>query len=110
MFASPLADVEIPDVPLTDYVLARADELGDKPALVDGTSGRTLTYAGLAAAVRSLAGGLIASGFHKGDVVALMSPNVPEFAIIFHGVAAAGGIGGVAVPLIHGGKPPYSFL
>ena len=40
MFLSPLADVEIPDVPLTDYVLARADELGDKPALVDGASGR----------------------------------------------------------------------
>ena len=92
MFLSPLADVEIPDVPLTDYVLARADELGDKPALVDGASGRTLTYAGLASAVRSLAGGLIASGFQKGDVLALMSPNVPEFAIIFHGVAVAGGI------------------
>lgn len=45
MFMSPLADVEIPDLPLTDYVLARADELGDKPALVDGASGRTLTYA-----------------------------------------------------------------
>lgn len=92
MFMSPLADVEIPDLPLTDYVLARADELGDKPALVDGASGRTLTYAGLASAVRSLAGGLIARGFQKGDVLALMSPNVPEFAIIFHGVAAAGGI------------------
>ena len=46
--ASPLPDVEIPDVPLTDYVLARAEELGDKPALIDGPSGRTLTYGGLA--------------------------------------------------------------
>ena len=92
VFASPLPDVEIPDVALTPYVLARAAELGDKPALIDGASGRTITYAGLDAAVRSLAGGLVARGFAKGETVALLSPNIPEFAIIFHGVAMAGGI------------------
>ena len=90
VFASPLPDVEIPDVPLTEYVLARAERLGDKPALIDGGSGRTLTYAGLAGAVRSLAGGLAAKGFGKGDVLALMSPNIPEYAVIFHGVAIRG--------------------
>jgi acyl-CoA synthetase (AMP-forming)/AMP-acid ligase II len=91
VFASPLPDVEIPDVPLTEYVLAHAERLGDKPALIDGGSGRTLTYAGLAGAVRSLAGGLSAKGFGRGDVLALMSPNLPEYAVIFHGVAMAGG-------------------
>jgi 4-coumarate--CoA ligase len=89
---SPLPDVEIPDVPLTGYVLHRAQELGEKPALIDGPTGRTLTYAGLAGAVRSLAGGLAARGFGKGDVLALMAPNVPEYAVVFHGVAYAGGI------------------
>lgn len=92
MFTSPLPDVEIPDLSLTDYVLARADELGDKPALIDGPSGRVLTYAGLAGAVRSLAGGLAANGFAKGDVLALMAPNLPEYAVVFHGVAMAGGV------------------
>ena len=91
VFASPLPDVEIPDVPLTEYVLANAERLGDKPALIDGGSGRTITYAGLAAAVRSLAGGLVAKGFGPGHVLALMSPNIPEYAVIFHGVAMAGG-------------------
>jgi 4-coumarate--CoA ligase len=91
VFASPLPDVEIPDVPLTEYVLAHAERLGDKPALIDGGSGRTLTYAGLAGAIRSLAGGLVAKGFGRGDVLALMSPNIPEYAVIFHGVAMAGG-------------------
>jgi 4-coumarate--CoA ligase len=91
VFASPLPDVEIPDVPLTEYVLAHAERLGDKPALIDGASGRTLTYAGLAGAIRSLAGGLAAKGFGRGDVLALMSPNIPEYAVIFHGVATAGG-------------------
>ena len=92
IFTSPLPDVEIPDVPMTTYVFARAAELGDKPALIDGPTGRVLTYAGLEAATRSLAGGLVARGFGKGDTVALMSPNIPEFAVIFHGVAMAGGI------------------
>ncbi len=88
---SPLPDVDIPPVPLTGYVLERAEELGDKAALIDGPSGRTLTYAGLAAAVRSLAGGLAERGFGRGDVLALISPNIPEYALIFHAVAYAGG-------------------
>jgi 4-coumarate--CoA ligase len=90
VFASPLPDVEIPDVAMTEYVLARAAELGDKPALIDGSSGRTITYAGLAAAVRAFAGGLVQVGMSKGDYLALMAPNIPEYAVVFHGVAMAG--------------------
>ena len=89
---SPLPDVEIPDLPLTSYVLAGATDQPDKPALIDGGSGQALTYAGLDSAVRSLAGGLVASGFGKGDVLALMAPNVPEYAVVFHGTAMAGGV------------------
>ena len=87
---SPLPDVEISELPLTSYVLASGQE--DKPALIDGASGRALTYGDLDSAVRSLAGGLVASGFAKGDVLALMAPNVPEYAVVFHGAAMAGGI------------------
>src|SRR5690242_19857308 len=78
---SPLPDVEIPDVALTGYVLERARELGDKPALIDGPTGRVLTYTALDAGVRSLAGGLAAKGFGRGDVLALMAPNLPEYAV-----------------------------
>ncbi|CAN5281446.1 4-coumarate--CoA ligase family protein [soil metagenome] len=88
---SPLPDVEIPDTPLTEYVLARAAELGDKPALIDGPTGRTLTYAQLAAAIASLAGGLAERGFGPGSTLALMAPNIPEYAVIFHAVAMTGG-------------------
>jgi acyl-CoA synthetase (AMP-forming)/AMP-acid ligase II len=88
--SSPLPDVEIPDLPLTSYVLANGQ--GDKPALIDGGSGQALTYAGLDRAVRALAGGLVASGFAKGDVLAVMLPNVPEYAVVFHGAAMAGGV------------------
>ncbi|HVN11081.1 MAG TPA: 4-coumarate--CoA ligase family protein [Kineosporiaceae bacterium] len=89
---SPLRDVDIPDVALTTYTLHRARELGDKPALVDGPTGRVLTYAELERAVRALAGGLVTRGFAEGDVLALMAPNLPEYAVVFHGVAFAGGV------------------
>jgi 4-coumarate--CoA ligase len=89
---SPLADVDIPDVALTPFVLSRCTELGDKPALIDGPTGRTLAYGQLDQMVRSLAGGLVAKGFAPGEVLAVMAPNIPEYAVLFHGVAMAGGI------------------
>jgi len=92
IYRSPLPDVEIPDLPLTEYVLAQAAAMGDKPALIEGTTGRTLSYSALEAAVRSLAGGMVAGGFAKGDVLALMAPNLPEYAVVFHGAAMTGGI------------------
>ena len=92
MFRSPYPDVEIPDIPVTEYVLGQAGERGHKPALVDGATGRTLNYAQLAEAVAAVAGGLGRRGLEKGDVVAICLPNVPEYAVAFHGVASAGGV------------------
>jgi acyl-CoA synthetase (AMP-forming)/AMP-acid ligase II len=88
---SPLPDVEIPDLPLTEYVLAGGAGQPDEPALIDGASGRVMTYGELEGAIRSLAGGLAAAGFGPGDVLALMAPNSPEYAVVFHGTAMAGG-------------------
>ncbi len=89
--ASPLPDVTIPAVPLTELVLRRADELATKAAFID-VSGRTLTYGELDAAIRRLAGGLVAAGMAKGEVLAIMAPNCPEYGVVFHGVALAGGV------------------
>ncbi len=87
------SDATCPTVPalsITEFILAKADALGDKPAFIDGGSGRTLTYAGLEAGIQSLAGGLQARGVGPGSTWALMLPNLPEFAIAFHGLAYAG--------------------
>ncbi len=75
---SPFPDVEIPDVPLTDFVLARARELGDKPALIDAPNGRTITYAQLRESVRAVAAGLSARGFGKGAVFAHYAQTCPS--------------------------------
>lgn len=95
----PYPDVEIPDVPVADFVLAGAPALGSKPALIDGPSGRILTYKDLAHAVRLVAGSLSRRGFHKGDVLAIYSPNLPEYAIALHAVAMLGGVTSTVNPL-----------
>ncbi|MGI8941286.1 MAG: AMP-binding protein [Actinomycetota bacterium] len=96
---SPYPKVDIPEVSLTSYVLERAAEFGDKPALIDGPSGRTITYKDLAGAVRAMGAGLIARGFRKGDCFAIYMPNVPEYAVAFHAVASVGGINTTVNPL-----------
>jgi acyl-CoA synthetase (AMP-forming)/AMP-acid ligase II len=96
---SPHPDVEIPDLPLHELVLAEAAQRGDRAAVVDGPTGRLLTYRELAAGVRRMAAGLAARGFGRGDVLAIYSPNLPEYAIAVYGVAAAGGAITTANPL-----------
>ena len=92
LLRSPYPDVDIPHESLPSFVLGQAKGRGDKPTLVDGPTGRTLTYAQLATGVERVAAGLAQRGFGKGDVFAIFSPNVPEYALAFHGVATAGGI------------------
>ena len=92
IFTSPLPAITLPESPLTPFVLARAAELGDKTAFIEGPTGRTVSYRELDDAVRRQAGGWIARGLRKGDVVAVMAPNCPEYAIVFHAVALAGGV------------------
>ena len=84
--------LEIPDVPLARFVLQRATAIGDRPALIDGVSGRQLTYEALADGVNRVASALRRRGLKKGDVFAIFSPNLPEYTIAFHAVASLGGI------------------
>jgi acyl-CoA synthetase (AMP-forming)/AMP-acid ligase II len=90
---------EIPDVDITTFVLADAGDHADKPALIDGPSGRAITYAQLDAMTGALAGALAARGLSKGDAACIYMPNLPEYAVVFHGVSRAGGVNTTANPL-----------
>ena len=90
VYKSDHPDVSIPNVSITDHVLRHAERLADKPAFIEGMSGRTVTYGQLAQQIKSLAGGLKAKGVGPGTTWALMAPNLPEYAVVFHGVAYAG--------------------
>ena len=88
---SPLPDVEIADVSITDYVLRKADEVSDKPAFIDGATGRIITFAELKDQIQRFAGALSNRGFSVGSTLALVAPNIPEYAVVFHGCGVAGG-------------------
>ncbi|MEU8076972.1 4-coumarate--CoA ligase family protein [Catellatospora citrea] len=89
-FSSPLADVEIPEVSVPQLVIGPAAARGDHPALIDGRTGQTLTYAQLAHMVDRLAAGLAEAGLRPGDVLALFSPNTLLYPVVFHAALAAG--------------------
>ncbi len=69
------------------------------PPSIDGPTGRTLTYRQLVDGARRAAAGLARRGFGKGDVLAIYCPNLPEYAIVFLGVAMAGGVNTTVNPL-----------
>jgi len=90
-FKNPYPDVEIPNVSVYDFLFGSiADEDLDRVALVDPKSGSETTYRALIAQINAAAGALAARGIGVGDVVGILSPNVPAFATVFHGVLRAG--------------------
>ncbi len=99
IFRGPYPEVAIPDVSITSFVMQKAAALGDKPALIEGETGRIITYAQLDDSIRRAAAGLAARGFKQHDVFGILSPNVPEFAIAFHAVATLGGVCTTVNPL-----------
>ncbi len=99
IFNSPYPEIDIPEIPLTSYIFRRNAHLTDKSALIDGVSGRTISYSELRDVVYRVANGLEKIGFKKGDVFAIYSPNIPEYAIVFNAVAVMGGINTLINPL-----------
>lgn len=91
IFTSPLPDVPLRDVSITQALFSALESAPARVVLIDGPTGRAWTGAEVISAVKSLAGGLTERGFGAGHRIALMSPNTPEFAIIFHAVGWAGG-------------------
>jgi long-chain acyl-CoA synthetase len=84
---------------LLDYLTSLAAEHGDKTALL--FKGATVSYGRLEAESDAFGAALVALGVRKGDRVALVLPNCPQFLVAEFGAWKAGGI---VVPL----NPTYS--
>ena len=91
-FASPFPDVDIPTASVYEYLFADLDDAdADRIALVDTKTGAADTrYREMVARIDAFAGALAERGIAVGDVVGLLAPNVPAFAIVFHGILRAG--------------------
>ncbi len=90
----------VPIVPalLDEEVLAGHDPLA--PALIDVHTGRTIAFGQLADGARRVAAGLAGRGLGRGDVVALVAGNAPDFAVVLHGALAAGCVVALANPAL----------
>jgi acyl-CoA synthetase (AMP-forming)/AMP-acid ligase II len=90
-FRGPFPNVAIPGVSVPELMTKATRMYGDRPAMIDGPTGRTVTFAQLAGGMQSIASGLAARDFGPRDVAALFMPNIPEYPIVFHAVLRAGG-------------------
>jgi long-chain acyl-CoA synthetase len=85
------------------------EKFGDSPALSRKVAGKysAITYREMATKVRALASGLVASGIEKGDRIALISENRPEWAIADIGIMHIGAINVAIFPTLPAGQVHY---
>jgi long-chain acyl-CoA synthetase len=84
------AEVDVPDIPLTQLLDDAAARFGRRTALA--FFGRTLTYRQVVRQADRFAGALRQFNVHKGDRVALVLPNCPQQIIAFYGTLRRGGV------------------
>ena len=89
-YRSPLPDVPLRRVSITERLFEGLDLAADRVILTDGPTGTAYTGAALRERIARLAGGLQAEGVGPGTVIALMAPNMPDYAVVFHAAALAG--------------------
>jgi len=82
-------------VNLVEYVFAAALESDGSSRTAVACGGRSLTYSQLLASVRKFGGALKSLGVRRGERVAIVAADCPEFVAAFLGTTA---VGSVAVP------------
>lgn len=88
---SPHRQIDIPQESIYQLLFGSlTDQDAERIALIQGETGRKVTYGQLKRQVDLLAGALAARGVGVGDVVALQAPNTPEFVVAFHGILRSG--------------------
>jgi long-chain acyl-CoA synthetase len=82
----------VPAYPTTLAEIIRdvAQRDGGKPALI--FADQPISYAKLDAQIERTANGLAARGVARGDRVALLVPNIPEFIVAYYAIQRCGGI------------------
>ncbi|PSN32296.1 putative 4-coumarate--CoA ligase 3 [Blattella germanica] len=87
---SPYKAVSIPNINLVDFVWSAVEKVPEKTALICAVTGREYTYAEARKISQRFAVSLQKAGFKKGDVIAVVLPNIPEFPLILFGAIEAG--------------------
>ncbi|MDQ0340898.1 long-chain acyl-CoA synthetase [Caldalkalibacillus uzonensis] len=83
-------EVDIPEISVNQLLARSVEKYPDHTAV--SFYNHTLSYAQLYGAVNRVASALVQKGIEKGDRVALMLPNCPQYPISYYAVLACGGI------------------
>ncbi|SHE12051.1 long chain fatty acid--ACP ligase [Chlamydia abortus] len=81
--------LDYPSVALTDFLLEAAEHYPNHEAVL--FMGKKLSYRQLLDSAYRFANAMIHLGIRRGDRVALMLPNVPQYVIGYYGILFAGG-------------------
>ncbi|MHA1524988.1 MAG: long-chain-acyl-CoA synthetase [Alphaproteobacteria bacterium] len=90
LFARLIPILRRPNKTISDQIERLARQHGDQPALIHAS--RTKTFSALDEDANRYARWAIDAGVGKGDVVALLMSNRPEFVAAWVGIARAGGV------------------
>ena len=90
---SPIEDIAIPEAHISKMVWSSVFQTPTTPfrtALINGDDGRTYSYKESYNLTRNFASSLVKFGVCKGDVLAMVLPNSPDFVFVFTGAPLAG--------------------
>ncbi|SES94110.1 long-chain acyl-CoA synthetase [Salinibacillus kushneri] len=99
------SEIEIPELATTDMLQQTIKKFGDHKAI--HFYGREMTYKELGKQAEAFASRLQEDGVSKGDRVALMLPNCPQYVISYYGILQAGGTVTQVNPMLVGGELEY---
>ncbi|MDR2256951.1 MAG: AMP-binding protein [Arthrobacter sp.] len=89
-YTAGIEELELPEVGIGEHFASVAARHGDRPAVIEASTGRELSYAELLGQARLTARGLLAAGLAPGDRVGIYSPNCAEWTVLQYGAALAG--------------------
>ncbi|KAF5189593.1 4-coumarate--CoA ligase-like [Thalictrum thalictroides] len=100
IYNSKYKSIQLPQNPFLDVVsFIFSHKHNGVSALIDSTSGFSLSYSNLHQMVYSLGSGLHEFGISKKDVVLILLPNTIFFPVVFLGVLSSGAIASTMNPL-----------
>lgn len=84
------AEINLPAITLNDFFQNCVKNHGSKTALL--YFGRKISYGRLGEFIEKFSSGLAESGIHKGDRIALLLPNLPQFIIAYWAALLRGAV------------------
>ncbi len=82
--------IQYPDIPLHQLLDNAVRDFPEREAIV--FQGRKITYRQLGEEVAYVASGLVQGGLKKGDRMAIMLPNCPQYVAVYYAILKIGGI------------------